>query len=208
MAIRAVCFDLGGVVARISYHWAEMLIRAGYPVPSHISPADLVTAMPQFEAFQDGMISVEEYAAALGEYLGGLSAEVGLRVHNSMLVEPFPGVLEVVEELNSRGIATGCLSNTNAPHWEDLARSGRFPAIMAMPIRLASFEINASKPDSRAFAAFETAAHALPPEILLFDDSIPNIDAARELGWRAVPIDPLGDPAAQMRSALAVAGLA
>lgn len=208
MAIRAVCFDLGGVVARISYHWAEMLTRAGYPVPAYISPTDLVTAMPEFEPFQDGAISLDEYLERLGAYFGGLTPEEGLRIHNSMLVEPFPGVLEIVEDLNARGFVTGCLSNTNAPHWEHMLWSGRFPAIMAMPIRVASFEINASKPESRAFAAFETATHSLPSEILLFDDSVPNIDAARELGWQAVPIDPRGDPASQMTAALRAAGLA
>ncbi|HVT11096.1 MAG TPA: HAD-IA family hydrolase [Fimbriimonadaceae bacterium] len=207
MAIRAVCFDIGGVVARISYHWAEMLERAGYSVPDYISPADPVTAMPGFEAFQDGTITTIEYATRLGEYLGGLSADEALRIHNSMLVEPFAGVLEIVHDLNGRGFVTGCLSNTNAPHWEDLAKSGRFPAIVAMQVQLASFAIDASKPDPRAFAAFETAAGSSPSEVILFDDSLLNVQAAEGLGWSAVLIDPHGDPASQTLEALRGRGI-
>nr|HWA82851.1 HAD-IA family hydrolase [Fimbriimonadaceae bacterium] len=152
-------------------------------------------------------ISTDVYASRLGQYLGGLSAQEALRIHNSMLVEPFPGVLEIVEILNAGGFVTGCLSNTNAPHWEDLAMSGRFPAIVAMQIRLASFEIDASKPDPRAFAVFEAAAGSGSSEVLLFDDSHANVLAAEALGWSAVLIDPHGDPASQMLGALGRAGI-
>jgi HAD superfamily hydrolase (TIGR01509 family) len=97
---------------------------------------------------------------------------------------------------------TGCLSNTNAPHWEELAHSHRFPAIRAMHHRLASFEIDASKPDPRAFKAFETATGCSGSEILLFDDSQANCDAAVWLGWQALRVDPHGNPAEQMRTEL------
>jgi FMN phosphatase YigB (HAD superfamily) len=46
-----------------------------------------------------------------------------------------------------------------------------------------------------------------PEEILFFDDLPENIDGARAAGWRAVLIDPDGDPAAQVMTALDKAGL-
>lgn len=202
MAIRAVCFDLGGVVARISYHWAEMLQRNGFPVPEHILPDHDLHYMPVFEAYQTGDVSTEQYFEVLADYLGRLSTSQAEQVHRNMLIEPFPGVLEIVQELNARGIKTGCLSNTNAPHWEELVNSERFPAIRSMQVQLASFEIDVSKPDPGAFREFEKAAGCIGSEILLFDDSLPNCEAAAWLGWQVLHIDPHGDPARQMRARL------
>ena len=206
MAIRAVCFDLGGVVARISYHWAEMLQRCGLPVPSHISAADDLHCMPEFDAYQAGDFTTDEYLRHLARYLD-VSEEQAGKVHASMLIEPYPGVLEIVEELNAGGLITGCLSNTNEPHWKVLAHGNRFPAILAMKVRMASFEIDAAKPDVKAFRAFEDAVGCQPDEILLFDDNEGNCLAAEACGWLALQIDAHDDPAAQMRQHLASLGL-
>jgi FMN phosphatase YigB (HAD superfamily) len=202
VAIRAVCFDLGGVVARISYHWAEMLERNELPVPAHIQPTDELHAMPGFDAFQTGEISTDQYFAALATYLGDISVSRAEQVHRSMLIEPFEGVLELVYELHDRSIKTGCLSNTNAPHWVELVDSGRFPAIQAMGTRVASFEIDLSKPDPRAFRAFEEAIDCQPDEIVLFDDNLENCQTASQLGWTVLKIDPKANPAGQMRQFL------
>lgn len=203
MAIRAICFDLGGVVARISYHWAEILERAGLPIPKNISPRTLLQDMPAFDPYQKGEMTDTQYFHELAVYLGVSTYEQAKKLHNSILIEPFPGVHELVLDLNAAGFVTGCLSNTNAPHWEDLAISGRFPAIVDMHVKLASFQIDAVKPDSTAYTAFEEAAAAEPAEILLFDDSLPNCLAALDLGWDAQHIDPNGDPASQMAERLA-----
>ena len=203
MSIRAVCFDLGGVVARISYHWAEILERNGFPIPPTLDPEQELQSIPVFEAFQSGLIREEEYYRELGDALG-LDPTQAKTAHLSILIEPFPGVLQIVEELNAAGIVTGCLSNTNAPHWTHLALDGTYPAVVEMKHKLASHEIGASKPEAGAYRAFEKATGCSNEEILLFDDSQVNCDAAIGLGWKAVRIDPTGDPAEQMRAVLSV----
>jgi FMN phosphatase YigB (HAD superfamily) len=207
VAIRSVCFDLGGVAARISYRWAEILERLGLPVPPNIKPSDPLNAMPQFDPYQAGELTDDQYFAHLAVYLGNVSLAEAKRVHAGILIEPFPGVYDIVVKLNARGIITGCLSNTNAPHWQDLAISGRFPAIVAMKVKLASHEIDASKPEPAAFEAFEKACGCAPEEILLFDDGLPNCDGAMARGWSSVHVDPMQDPAAQMRAWLSGRGL-
>jgi len=172
------------------------------PVPRHISDDGDIHLMPGFEEYQAGDLSDDEYIAAMARHIGGISLEDAMRVHRSMIIEPYPGVAEIVGELNEAGIVTGCLSNTNAPHWEDLAESGRFPAIDAMKVKLGSHMIGAAKPDPRAFHAFESACGCRPAEILLFDDSALNCEAARKLGWQALRIDPTSSPADQIREAL------
>lgn len=200
----AVCFDLGGVVVRISYRWAEMLVAAGLPVPDHVGPEDDLATMPGFEAFQSGAIDFEEYQAGVARHLR-LSLEDAERVHRSMLIEPFAGVAELVDELRAQGLVVGCLSNTNAPHWAEMTQTERFPAIRAMDVRLASHEIRAAKPSPEAFRAFENACGT--DRVLLFDDGAENCAAAVRLGWQAMRIDPQRDPAAQMRRRLEAEGL-
>jgi len=161
-----------------------MLERCGIPIPADILPTDNIHSMPGFDEYQAGDLTDDQYFEQLGKYLGGISSEDAQRVHLSMLIEPFPGVLEIVHQLNAKAIVTGCLSNTNAPHWHDLAESGRFPAIQAMRIRMASHLIDAAKPDPRAFECFLDACGLPPAQVLLFDDSQANCVAAAELGWK------------------------
>lgn len=189
-------------MARISTRWAEILERLGIPVPPNVKPGDELHRMPTFVRYQAGEITDAQYIHDLAVYLGGLTYEQARAVHRSILVEPYPGVEPIVRTLNASGTVTGCLSNTNAPHWEDLAMSGRFPAISMMPIRLASFEIGASKPHPEAYTAFEEACGCEPSQILLFDDSPANCRAAIDLAWTAVRIDSDADPARQMRATL------
>ncbi len=183
-----------------------MIERCGLSVPAHVEPNDDTHDMPGFQAYQAGELSDPEYFVQMADYLG-FSIDDARRVHASMIIGPYPGVFELVQDLNADGLITGCLSNTNAPHWADLAISGRFPAVLAMKIRLASHEIDAVKPNPRAFEAFVQACGRTPGEIQLFDDSLANCLAAERLGWHALRIDSMGDPAAQMRRELVRNGL-
>ena len=63
------------------------------------------------------------------------------------------------------------------------------------------------KPDAAIFGAVEDATGRRGDEILFFDDLPANVEGARAHGWRAVLIDPDGDPAAQVLTALEEAGL-
>lgn len=204
VAIRSVCFDIGGVIARISMHWYEILERLDLPIRAGIHPHDDLTAMPDFDKYQAGVMTDDEYYVALASYLGGFSIDDAKRVHAAIIIEAFPGVLDIVQDLNSRGLITGCLSNTNAPHWQEMYTPGRLPAFTALQVHVASFNISASKPHPAAFRAYEVAANCAPSEILYFDDYAHNVVGAEQVGWTAHRIDPLANPAAQMREKLRI----
>jgi len=71
------------------------------------------------------------------------------------------------------------------------------PRRALIPPRLASHELGAVKPDEEIHRKAERLLEAAPAEILFFDDTEENIDAARAFGWNAELIDHAGDPAAQ-----------
>ncbi len=105
--LRAICFDVGGVVIRISTRWHEMLQRAGLPIPAHIHPETDLSDMPLFDPYQAGDVSESAYLAGLSEFLGGIGVEKAAAIHLSILIEAYPGVDEIVQSLNAAGIATG-----------------------------------------------------------------------------------------------------
>lgn len=196
-----VCFDLGGVLVRITLDMAEAAARAGVAIVG--SPGKFMD-YPPFIEFQAGRLSEDAYLIGLGEMLGCTAADA-LAVHNHILVEPYPGTLELIEALEANGVVCGCLSNTNAPHWQEMREGSRFPNVSRLSVAVASHEHQMEKPNAAIFERFrELAGWPHPDEIAFFDDTRANVDAARALGWRAWSIDPAEDTAEQMQVAIAL----
>lgn len=191
--LRVVVFDIGGVLVRINRNWEDALLEAGIRNGTFGN----LMSFPQIEEFQRGALSQAEYLEALREFLHVADVEKALEVHNLILKEPYPGTLELIQELNERGIVTACLSNTNEPHWM-VMKSGRFPNITSLQYTGVSHEMRLHKPEASIYEAFEKMVCALPGEILFFDDLEENVEAALERGWKAYWIDHSQDTAEQM----------
>jgi HAD superfamily hydrolase (TIGR01509 family) len=200
-----VCFDIGGVLVRI-HHW---LFEAATAAGVHLGPKALGIRLgnPVVDAHQAGDIDEDHYLAQLGQLLG-CSPEDARRIHEAVIVAPYEGTLELVKDIHAGGVRTGCLSNTNALHWNVLMDEARFPAISAMDVRLASHEAKLHKPDPAIFLRFCELASVPPEETVFFDDSAKNVAAAQALGFHVLQIDPEGDPVAQMRAHLQTLGVA
>lgn len=202
--IRVVCFDLGGVLVRITLDFVQAAERAG--VGAIASRGSFLEFGP-FIDFQAGRVDEPTYLEALGAHLG-CSAEDALSTHNHILVEPYAGTHDLIVELAGQGILCACLSNTNAPHWHEMRATDRFPNVRDLKLGVASHEHELEKPDPRFYRQFETLASRqlqsplLPEEVVFFDDTRPNVEAANALGWRAFWIDPTRDTAVQMRRIL------
>lgn len=198
--VKVVCFDVGGVLIRIAQRWAEAARQANVTIREDFDETRIFTDAPFFDPYQSGEIEEEEYFQLLADYLGLNEPALALKVHNHIMLEPYLGVDGLVQELNDAGLLTACLSNTNERHWQDMTGSGRFPANEKLRLRMASHEVKLQKPDSAIFRLFEQQAQAEGAEIVFFDDTAVNIEAAKSLGWLAHRIDPKGDPASQMRA--------
>jgi FMN phosphatase YigB (HAD superfamily) len=200
-SIRLVCFDLGGVLVRISRTWAQAMETA--KVQSPLGNLDLpLSACPAFEEYQAGAIGSEEYTVRLAEFLGGVPIADARRVHAGILIEPYPGTYELVQELRTAGFLTGCLSNTNEPHWQLMCLGEDLPGIAALDIKVASHDIKAQKPHPDSFLAFEERSGVTGEHIAFFDDSEENVRTAARQGWNAHWVDYRGDTALQMRGVL------
>ena len=202
-AVRLVVFDLGRVLIRICDGWDDAFARAGVAPPvGEFDPLQLRDISCRHDV---GELDFKAFAAAV-------SAATGLAVPHihamsrAFLHGPYPGAVELVDELNSRGYATACLSNTNDHHWRlmnDPAEPAYFP-LSRLTHRFASHLVRARKPDPAIYAHLERETGAAPGEIVFFDDMPINIEAARNRGWQAYAVDPKSpDPVAFMRHVLA-----
>lgn len=198
LAVQVVAFDLGGVLVRIAHTWAEVAQLAGLPGDF---PKSALSEFPAFAQYQAGLIETGPYIRALKKFLN-VTAEKALKAHLAILIEPYPETLDLVCTLEELGLRTGCLSNTNGPHWTVMTETDCFPAIRRLQHKLASHELGLEKPDPRIYGAFEAGTRFRGKEIVFFDDSPINVAAAREYGWNAYTILPEENPAAQMRDHL------
>lgn len=207
-----VCFDLGGVLVRICRSWAEGCAAAGLELRDreHFEADATVRARRALgDRYQCGELECEAYYRGTHEILRGAysPAEVE-RIHVAWTLDEYPGVSELVAALNQRDdVETACLSNTNAAHWRMLLGEPRYRTVQALRHRLASHLMGCAKPSLAIYERAQARFGRAPHEILFFDDLAENVAAAERAGWRAVQIDPLGDTAAQIRQALAGAGL-
>jgi putative hydrolase of the HAD superfamily len=203
---RLVCFDLGGVVIRICRSWAEGCAAAGLP---DRDPGIWTATAPARRAvndrYQTGRIDGAAFAAQLSALVGGLytPSEI-MGVHRAWLLEEYPGIADLVARLRKSGLRTAALSNTNHEHWTAI---GAYPAVMRMHDLVASHQVGLHKPDPAIYRRLEAITGFAGAEIVFFDDTAENVDAARAARWHAGLIDPAGSPAAQVDAFLAGLGL-
>ena len=200
--MQVVCFDLGGVLVEINHTWKGALLDAGLPEDLAAQHDRSLTDFELFNKYQNGSVSFDDYLDDLSRRFGEIERSKAESVHNAILRSAYLGIPELIDDIKRKGIKTGCLSNTNAPHWEAMMHAPRLAVVSKLDFPMASHLIGAEKPDEKMYRAFENASGAKPKEIVYFDDGAANVQAAKKLGWNAFVVDPNREPAQQMRLTL------
>ena len=196
-----VCFDIGGVLAKISTTWGDAAANAGIDLGNEDACKQSMHHCPNFDEYQNGLVTTEQYLSSLSQFLE-VGKDEAERVHAGILVSPYEGTIELVTDLCNSGRKTACLSNTNERHWPTLISKKHYPAIAMLDFKVASHEIKLMKPDSEAYEEFQRITNTTAAEIVFFDDGAGNVGGANACGWQAHRIDPSGDPVLQMREIL------
>ncbi len=159
--------------------------------------------------WQVGRLDDDRLFAAWAEALGGrFDGDEARRMSEAWLQGELEGVVDIARALSCRGVALGCLSNTCHHHWELLlAQPDRYPTMTLLTHRHASHLLGCMKPAPRIFEMYESAVGKTGADIVYFDDSVENVEAARLREWRAVRIGPDQPSATQVRAALDAWGL-
>jgi HAD superfamily hydrolase (TIGR01509 family) len=184
---RAVLFDLGGVVLDIDF--ARPL--AVWQPHSRLPPEQLRAAFRHDEEpylrHETGALPPRDYLAHLRQVLALECDEEVVRTgFNAVLVAEIAETVRLLDAIRP-DVPRYAISNTNPLHVAEIERA--FPRLLPRFSRVfVSHEIGHRKPDAAAFRHVLEEIGVAPPEALLFDDLLPNIQAARAIGMQAVQV--------------------
>jgi glucose-1-phosphatase len=132
-------------------------------------------------SFERGECTADEFAAGVvDDWELTIEPEAFLDAFRIWPGQTFPGADALVAEVREH-VPTGCLSNTNALHWDH--HFARWPIIEAFDYRFLSFELGIVKPDRELFDHIAELLPAPRDRVLFLDDNIINIDGATEAGF-------------------------
>jgi len=178
-AIKAVLFDMGGVVVQLDS--LENVLG-----PSSLSSDEIWNSWLLSDAvqrFERGQCTVEEFAEQI-------IPELQLQGTVSEFIDRFvafpqglyPGAVEMVASV-PEAIVTGVLSNTSALHWDNQIDAETVRGLCQRSYL--SYAIGLAKPE-REIYDYAVADLALPADQVLFiDDNQINVDGARTAGLHA-----------------------
>ncbi len=186
MVVRAVAFDIGGVLERVTPpdqwlgRWRERLGMSAAGFEAALGPID-----PRNEIVTGGIPEAEyrrRYASALG------LPDALEREFIADMWDWYCGELD--EELTSYaaslrpGYATALLSNSaDGARREEQAR---YSFAELFDVIVYSHEVGLAKPDPRIYRLLCAQLAVAPAELVFVDDLQENVDAAVELGIRGV----------------------
>lgn len=183
VAIRAVVFDIGGVLEIIddSVFPGDWPARLGLRADEFLRRLDGLSGDPVL-----GEVTEDEVRAHWQSSLDLGDAEISelmddfwrwyVGVLDRPLFDWFAGV-------RTRDVKTGILSNS-APGARAAERHHGFEDITDDIVY--SHEVGLMKPDPAAYALTESRLDVRPEEVLFLDDVAANVEAARTAGWHAV----------------------
>jgi putative hydrolase of the HAD superfamily len=195
--VRAILFDLGGVLLDIDFDRA----LAAWAPHSRLPPQDVRARFAFDEPFRHHETGRLDDAGYFAHLRHALELECDLAQveagFNAILVGEIAETVTLLESLRGR-VPCYAISNTNPAHVLHMRRA--FPGFLdRFDHVFTSHEIGHRKPQPESFAHVLEAIGVPAQEVLLFDDLAANVDAARALGVQAVLVRSPAD----VRSALA-----
>ncbi|HAP42303.1 MAG TPA: hypothetical protein DCQ94_21510 [Nitrospira sp.] len=200
-----IVFDLGGVVCQINRDWGSAMRQAGFDAGAlQDVPLD---HCPNFDAYQRGIVPVDDYLPALRAFLAVRTDDQAIAVHQAILVGQFEGMSSLVGRIRRAGHGIGVLSNTNALHWQVLVDPAHYPVIAGADYLIASHLVKAEKPEAEIYLAFEAESGYRAEDMIFLDDHRPNVEGAKNCGWQAFEILPSSPPTEQVERYLMQVGI-
>jgi len=178
--VKFIYFDLNDCLVRLhTIAFTQLAQDSGQPV-------DIVESVywKYNEAVNKGEISLDELNTVWAQRLGIM---VDWKSYYLRAVDPMPGMAELLAEV-AQYYYVGILSNTNEGFIDSLMAQGTIPKLAYNAIVDSSVE-HAIKPEPRIYEVAEAKASLPPSELLLVDDSRPNLVAAEKLGWHTLWFD-------------------
>jgi putative hydrolase of the HAD superfamily len=189
--LRAILFDLGGVVIDIDFKRAFQIWAA----LASVDASDLEKRFNFDEAYEQhetGDLQSSAYFNALGKSLNvSLSEDDLVAGWNDIYLGTIPGMVKLLATASQR-FPLYAFTNSNPTHQS--VWSVRFAAeLSAFKTIYVSSELGVRKPDPRSFSLVAEQMGVQASEVLFFDDSVENVNGAVSAGMRGVVVESTRD---------------
>ena len=177
--IRAVLFDIGNVI--LKFDFAIALRRIAALCESH-DCTEILAAIERIKAgYEDGQIDTAAFLRGAFDALRYRGTEAEFVAAWEDIFEPNEPMLALIERLHGR-LPLYLLSNTSGIHRDYVFR--RYPIFARFRSGVYSYEARASKPGREIYEIAIRQLGLEAPRTFFIDDLLPNIEAARALGFR------------------------
>lgn len=176
---KVILFDLGGVLLRLNDPIATFGLEIGLP-----EFKNRWLQSPSVRKFESGGMDTEEFARNIvAEAALPYSSEEFIRRFDAWPDRLFDETLSVLQAIPSK-FHRVLLSNINPLHWGREEIEGQLTGCFDRTFL--SYQTGLIKPDHDAFELVVKSFDCGPDEVLFFDDSQMNVDAAVDYGLQAV----------------------
>lgn len=180
---KVLLFDLGGVIVR----WVGL---NELPKMTGLNRDDVIARFANseiFNAYEIGQCSDDIFADELTSLFNlGLARSDAKTLWNSWVQESYSSTKEMLIKLRAN-YTIACLSNTNALHWRHLPK--HINVSDYFDYSFASHLINVAKPTPESYLIPIRDMGVNASDIWFFDDTLINLEAAKEAGMQAFHVD-------------------
>lgn len=204
--IRAVVFDIGGVIQESPLHAIARYERDHGLPPNAINRAVVATGeRGAWSRLERGELTVEAWCAPFEDdcRAHGLAVDAArLMGYIAEAGRERPEMLRAVRRLRERGLRVGALTNNWAT---ETAPAGPHPIARHFDALVESRAVGMRKPDPRMYQLICRQLGVDPPQAAFLDDIGTNLKSARALGMHTIKVD---EPAQALRELAALVGFA
>lgn len=183
MTVKAIIFDLGGVIVDLDFSNFYNSIITQSPLNKPQTQI-ILEFFRQSDIYHQGLIGDEEFYHLACDLLQvcELDQKNFFKAFNSIIAGFNPEIVELIKTIKqNKSIKLLCLSNINSSHWEYLIKK-KWGFLKYFDEFILSHEVHVTKPTKKIFEYSIEKAGCKPEEIVFIDDGMNNILTARDLG--------------------------
>jgi len=180
---KVLLFDLGGVIVR----WTGLDALSHMTGMSREQVSEIFASSSIFSDYEIGKCDDETFIKELiSVFKLDVSPAKARHLWQEWVGKTYSGTKEALTSLR-KNYTIACLSNTNALHWEWL--STHIVIDDYFHHGYASHLIGTAKPNAECYHFPIKDMGVNPSDIWFFDDTIINVDAAKQIGMTAFHVD-------------------
>ena len=181
MNIKIILFDIGGVLVELVGAKRLIELMGGNITKDELSRRWLDSEYVRL--YESGRCETEIFAKGVVKELNiNITPEDFIGEFALYAKDFFPGAVELLQKLKTK-YTIACLSNTNTAHWTSLCE--RISIDKYFDYTFLSHEIGKLKPELGIYTYTIEKLGCSPGEIIFFDDTEINVQAALKAGMNA-----------------------